>query len=176
MQQIKANTTDKQPQSPIKQKNILIMYTPDSTDMEIMRILQENARLTTKEIARKVHLTTTPVYERMRRLENEGFIKRYVAELDAGKLNHGLMVYCNVKLTSINREIAIEFTNIVKEIPEVVECYNISGSFDYMLKIHATDMRHYRDIILNKIGSIPHIGSVESSFVMEEVKHSGIGI
>ena len=152
------------------------MYTPDSTDMEIMRILQGNARLTTKEIARKVHLTTTPVYERMRRLENEGFIKRYVAELDAGKLNHGLMVYCNVKLTSINREIAIEFTNIVKEIPEVVECYNISGSFDYMLKIHATDMRHYRDIILNKIGSIPHIGSVESSFVMEEVKHGGIGI
>ena len=152
------------------------MYTPDSTDMEIMRILQENARLTTKEIARKVHLTTTPVYERMRRLENEGFIKRYVAELDAGKLNPGLMVYCNVKLASINREIAIEFTNIVKEIPEVVECYNISGSFDYMLKIHATDMRHYRDIILNKIGSIPHIGSVESSFVMEEVKHGGIGI
>ena len=176
MQQITANTTDKQPQSQVKQKNILIMYTPDSTDMEIMRILQENARLTTKEIARKVHLTTTPVYERMRRLENEGFIKRYVAELDASKLNHGLMVYCNVKLTSINREIAIEFTNIVKEIPEVVECYNISGSFDYMLKIHATDMRHYRDIILNKIGSIPHIGSVESSFVMEEVKHGGIGI
>ena len=143
----------------------------DSVDMNILRILQENARLTIKEIAAKVHLSTTPVFERLKRLESGGYIKKYVAVLDAGKLNQGFVVFCSVKLRRMNREIAADFTKIIKEIPQVTECYNISGSYDYLLKIHAPNMKYYQEFILNVLGTIESVGSIESTFVMDEIKH-----
>ena len=106
----------------------------DKVDLQILRTLQENARLTLKELAAQVSLSSTPVFERLKRLENEGYIKKYIAILDAEKLNQGFVVFCNVKLSRINQEIATEFTRIIQDIPEVTECYNISGSFDYLLK------------------------------------------
>ncbi len=143
----------------------------DKADLRILHILQENARLTTKELAAQVCLSPTPVFERLKRLERGGYIKKYVAVLDAEKLNRGFIVFCNVKMTHINTQIAADFTRVVKDIPQVTECYNISGSNDYLLKIHAPDMRSYKELILNVLGEIEYLSSIESLFVMDEIKH-----
>lgn len=147
------------------------MDTLDRTDLQILRTLQENARLTTKELAARVSLSSTPVFERLKRLESSGYIKKYIAVLDAEKLNQGFIVFCNVKMSRLNREIAEEFTRIIRGIPQVTECYNISGSFDYLLKIHAPNMKYYQEFVLNVLGTVEHLGSLESTFVMDEVKH-----
>ena len=120
----------------------------DKVDLQILRTLQSNARLTTKELAASVSLSSTPVFERLKRLENGGYIKKYIAVLDAEKLNQGFVVFCSVKLRRLNKEIAAEFTRIIQEIPQVTECYNISGSYDYLLKIHAPNMKYYQEFIL----------------------------
>ena len=143
----------------------------DKVDLQILRTLQENARLTTKELAAQVSLSSTPVFERLKRLEREGDIKKYIAVLDADKLNQGFVVFCNVKLRRMNKDIAMEFTRIIQNIPEVTECYNISGSYDYLLKIHAPNMKYYQEFIINVLGTIDSLGSLESMFVMDEVKH-----
>ena len=147
------------------------MDTLDKTDLQILRTLQENARLTTKELAARVSLSSTPVFERLKRLESGGYIKKYIAVLDAEKLNQGFVVFCSVKLRRLNRDIAAEFTRMIQGIPEVTECYNISGSYDYLLKIHAPNMKYYQEFILNVLGTIDSLGSLESTFVMDEVKH-----
>ena len=143
----------------------------DKVDLQILRTLQENARLTTKELAAQVSLSSTPVFERLKRLEREGYIKKYIAVLDADKLNQGFVVFCNVKLRRMNKDIAMEFTRIIQNIPEVTECYNISGSYDYLLKILAPNMKYYQEFIINVLGTIDSLGSLESMFVMDEVKH-----
>lgn len=143
----------------------------DKVDIQILRILQENSRLTTKELASRVSLSSTPVFERLKRLESDGYIKKYVAILDAEKLNLGFMVFCKIKMQRINYEVASEFSKIISDIPEVTECYNISGSFDYLLKIHAPNMKYYQGFILNVIGKIDSIASLESIFVMDVIKH-----
>ncbi|MCQ2289607.1 MAG: Lrp/AsnC family transcriptional regulator [Muribaculaceae bacterium] len=146
-------------------------YILDEKDKEILRVLQNNARLTNKELASKVHLSTTPTYERMKRLERTGYIKQYATILDAQKLNKGFTVFCSVKLRHLNSERAIAFENMVRDIPEVTECYNISGSFDFMLRVQSPDMRTYQQFLLNVLGRHDNIASLESTFVMEEVKH-----
>ena len=124
----------------------------DKVDLQILRTLQDNARLTTKELAARVSLSSTPVFERLKRLENSGYIKKYI-------------------LVRLNKDIAFEFTRIIQEIPEVTECYNISGDYDYLLKIHAPNMKYYQEFILNVLGTIDSLGSLRSTFVMDEVKH-----
>ena len=149
----------------------------DKVDLQILRTLQDNARLTTKELAARVSLSSTPVFERLKRLENSGYIKKYIAVLDAEKLNQGFVVFCSVKLVRLNKDIAFEFTRIIQEIPEVTECYNISGDYDYLLKIHAPNMKYYQEFILNVLGTIDSLGSLRITFFMDEVKHdSGIHI
>ena len=153
------------------------MDTLDQTDLKILRILQQNARLTNKELAAQVNLSTTPVFERLKRLERNGYIKKYVAVLDAEKLNRGFIVFCNVKMRRLSKEIARDFMERMLNIPEVTECYNISGQFDYMLKIHAPDMRYYQEFVLNQLGTIENLGSLECTFVMDTVKlEYGIGV
>ena len=153
------------------------MDTLDQTDLKILRILQQNARLTNKELAAQVNLSTTPVFERLKRLDRNGYIKKYVAVLDADKLNRGFIVFCNVKMSRLSKEIARDFMERMLNIPEVTECYNISGQFDYMLKIHAPDMRYYQEFVLNQLGTIENLGSLESTFVMDTVKlEYGIGV
>ena len=149
----------------------------DPTDLQILRTLQNDAKLTTKELAAAVNLTPTPVFERQKRLERQGFIRRYVAVLDAEKLGRGLIVFCHVKLSHMNRDIAADFEQRIKQIAEVTECYNTSGHFDYILKVHARDMKQYQEFVLNKLGTIESLGSLESTFVMSEVKHDyGINV
>lgn len=144
----------------------------DKTDLDILRTLQDNARLTVKELAARVHLSTTPVFERMKRLENNGYIRKYVAILDAEKLDRGFVVFCSVKMRRLSREIATDFAAVIRDIPEVTECYNISGHFDYLLKIHATDMKCYQQFVLNVLGTIENLDSLESTFVMDELKQN----
>ena len=144
----------------------------DTTDLQILRALQENARLTTKELAARVHLSTTPVFERMKRLEREGFIQGYVAVLDAEKLGRGFTVFCSVKLKQMTRAVARDFISVIRDIPQVAECYNISGEYDYLLKIQAPDMKYYNEFIINVLGTIDAIGSILSSFVMDEIKNT----
>ena len=118
-----------------------------------------------------------PVFERQKRLERQGYIRKYVAVLNPEKLGLGLQVYCKVKLKQINHEIADSFTRRILRIPEVTECYNTSGAYDYLLKVRARDMKQYQEFILNKLGEIESLSSIESTFVMSEVKQSyGINI
>lgn len=143
----------------------------DKIDLQILRILQQNSRLTTKELAARVHLSPTPVFERLKRLESGGYIKKYVAVLDYEQLNCGFVVFCSVKLRRLNKDIATEFCNIIRDIPEVTECYNVSGEYDFLLKIHAPDMKYYQEFVLNVLGTIDSLGSLTSTFVMDEIKH-----
>jgi Lrp/AsnC family leucine-responsive transcriptional regulator len=152
------------------QKDKTMALTLDETDMQILKTLQKNAKLTTKELADAVHLTPTPVFERQKRLERQGYIKKYVAVLDPEKLDQGLLVFCKVKLKQINHEIADAFTRRIMRIPEVTECYNTSGSYDYLLKVRTRDMKQYQEFVLTKLGEIDMLSSIESTFVMSEVK------
>ena len=97
-------------------------YRLDEKDTDILRALQQNARLTNKELASHVHLSTTPTYERVKRLERLGFIKQYATILDANLLNKGFAVFCSVKLRRLNSDMALAFCDMVKQIPEVTEC------------------------------------------------------
>lgn len=144
----------------------------DDVDLRILRCLQDNARLTTKELAQKVNLTTTPVFERLRRLEREGYIKKYVAVLDAEKLNQGFMAFCSVKLKQMTRDVANNFVSVIKDIPQVSACYNVAGEFDYILIIYSPSMSYYNDFIINTLGTIESIGSIMSTFVMKEIKQN----
>ena len=144
----------------------------DRTDILILKVLQENARITNKELALKVHLSPSPVFERLRRLETGGYIRKYSAILDADKLGQGFVVFCSVKLRQMNTVIANDFVEKIQEIPEVTECYNISGEFDYLLKIHAPDMKYYNHFLINVLGQIESLGSIQSSFVLNEIKQN----
>ncbi len=149
----------------------------DRTDLLILDALQHNARMTNKELAAQVHLSPTPVFERWKRLEREGYIKKYIAVLDADKLNRGFVVFCCVKLSRLNTDTANDFTTRVMAMPEVTECYNISGHFDYMLKLHSFNMKQYQRFLIDVLGKIESVASIESTFVMEEVKHEyGVGV
>ncbi|MBO4571608.1 MAG: Lrp/AsnC family transcriptional regulator [Bacteroidales bacterium] len=148
------------------------METLDRTDLQILKILQEDGRITVKDLALKVHLSTTPVFDRMHRLEREGYIQRYAAILSPAKLGRGFTVFCSVKLRRMGKEIANDFVARVRDIPEVAECYNISGDADYLLKIYAPDMQYYNGFLINTLGTIESLGSVQSWFVMNEVKNS----
>lgn len=144
----------------------------DKIDIRILQHLQNNSRLTTKDLAQEVNLSSTPVYERVKRLENEGYIERYVAVLNPEKLNLGFTIYMTVKLSRQNNKGAQLFIDVIKELPEVTECYAVTGTFDYMMKLYVPNMRHFRHLVLDVLGNIESIQSVESMFVMHEVKHT----
>lgn len=144
----------------------------DDIDIEILRQLQENSNQTTKEIAAKVHLSPTPVFERIRQLEKSGYIKKYTAILDGDKLSKGFCVFCNIRLKKHSGEYIVHFTTAVMDIPEITECYNISGDYDFMLKIQVNSMAHYQDFVQNVLGNIESVGSLHSLFVLKTVKET----
>ena len=144
----------------------------DETDLRILNILQTNSDITTKELDLKVNLSPTPVFERVKRIEKEGYIKKYVAILNAEKLSRGFIVFCNIRLKQHSKELGLQFMNSIKDINAITECYNISGDYDFMLKIHVENMPHYQDFVLNALGKIDNIGSLQSLFVMGEIKQS----
>jgi len=144
----------------------------DDTDRLILKLLGENSNVTTKELAARINLSVSPVFERVKRLEENGYIKKYIALIDAEKLNYGLIVFCNIKLKQHDKSIGYQFVKDIMQLDEVVECYNISGDFDFLLKVFARDMKHYQEFVFNKLGSVKSIGSTHSTFVMCENKHS----
>lgn len=144
----------------------------DDKDVQLLRLLQKDAKLTVKELAREINLSPSPVFERVKRLEQEGYIKRYSAVLDAEKLNRGFTVFCQIRLKIHDRSVGYDFVKEILEIEEVAECYNISGDFDFLLKVQVRDMKHYQDFVFNKLGSVDAIGSTHSTFVMAEVKNN----
>lgn len=144
----------------------------DRIDILILRELQKDAKLTTKELAAKVNLSPSPTFERQKRLEREGYIRKYVAVVDPVKVGNGIMVLCNVRLKHHSKEFSRQFTSVIAGIDEVVECFNTSGDYDYLLKIYARDMRHYQEFVLGTLGDMDCIGSLHSIFVIGEVKNS----
>jgi Lrp/AsnC family leucine-responsive transcriptional regulator len=148
------------------------MEETDEIDLRLLKLLGENSNLTTKELAAKVNLSPSPVFERVKRLETNGYIKKYIALINAEKLNYGLIVFCNIKLKQHDKNIGHQFVNDILRIKEVVECYNISGDYDFLLKVYTKDMKHYQDFVFNKLGSVKSIGSTHSTFVMCENKNS----
>lgn len=142
----------------------------DAIDIKILKVLQQNAKLTTKELAEAVHLSPSPTFERQKRLEREGYIQKYVAIVDPNMAGNDMMVLCNIRLKQHGKEYAREFVDAVKEMEEVTECYNTSGDFDYIIKVFVRNMPHYQDFVLNRLGEMESIGSVHSVFVIGTVK------
>lgn len=144
----------------------------DAKDLAILRLLQHNARITVKEISEQIHLSTTPVHERIKRLEESGIIRQYVTLMDAEKVRKGLKVICYVSLKQHSKEAGSKFIRRILDMPEVVECYNISGEFDFMLKIVAENMNSYYDFHVNRLGEVENIGNIQSVFVMGVIKET----
>jgi len=146
--------------------------TMDQKDLEILRLLQQNARMTVKEISEKVHLSTTPVHERIRRMEDNGVIKQYATMVDPAKVKRGLMVICYVSLRQHNKNAGAKFIKAILEMNEVIECYNISGEFDFMLKVVAENMDDYYSFHVDKLSQVENIGHLQSVFVMGIIKQT----
>lgn len=144
----------------------------DEIDLKLLKILANDSSHTIKELAAQVSLSPSPVVQRVKRLETKGYIKKYIALLDPEKFNQGFIVFCNIKLKQHDRNIGYSFVQDILQIDEVVECYNISGDYDFFLKVFARDMKHYQDFVFNKLGSVESIGSAHSTFVMAEVKNT----
>lgn len=144
----------------------------DKTDMAILKLLQQNARATVKEISAKVHLSTTPVHERIRRMEASGVIKQYATILNAAKIGKGLMVICYVSIRQHSKNAGDKFIKSILEMNEVIECLTISGEFDFMLKVVAENMDDYYNFHVNKLSQVDNVGNVQSVFVMGVIKQS----
>ena len=146
--------------------------TLDETDRKILRILQHNSDLTVKELAAKLHLSTSPTFERQKRLERDGYIERYMAVVNPHKVGNGIMVLCNIRLKQHSQELIQEFMNVVQNLEEITECYNTSGDYDFLIKVYAHDMKSYQQFMLNTLGTIDCIGSLHSIFVIDETKNT----
>ena len=146
----------------------------DQKDLAILKVLQYNARATVKEISDKVNLSTTPVHERIKWMEETGVIKQYATLVDPAKLNKRLMVIVYVSLKQHNKTAGSKFVKAIHEMNEVLECYSISGEFDFMLKIVVEDMNAYYDFHVNRLSEMENIGNVQSIFVMGVVKETHI--
>ena len=142
----------------------------DKIDRSLLNLLQNNTKLNTKELAQKVGLSVTPTYERIKRLEKQGYIKHYVAILDRKLIDKNLMVMSFVSLILHSRDMQIEFEKSVIEYAEVIECFHVTGSYDYQLKVIVSNMEEYQSFIKNKLSSINNIANVQSSFVMSSLK------
>ena len=140
----------------------------DSIDLHILKLLQENARLSMTELAERVGLSATPVTERVRRLERDGYISGYHA-----RLGYGLLVFVEIKLHSKSGDIFEEFRREVLKIPQILECHLVSGEYDYLIKVRLQDMSAYRDMLGKILLQLPSAVESRSYVVMEEVKENG---
>lgn len=142
----------------------------DQTDKKILGLLQQDAQLTMKEIASRINLSQTPVHDRIRKLEREGYIERYVCLLNRRRLQKSLMVYCHVTLDKQRKESFEEFNNAISSMSEVLECCVVSGNFDYFLKVVTDDVEAYHEFYQQKLSVLGSVQHISSYFVMSEVK------
>ncbi|NNK70124.1 MAG: Lrp/AsnC family transcriptional regulator [Flavobacteriaceae bacterium] len=144
----------------------------DQTDNKLLKLLQEDSKRTHKELSVRLGLSITAVYERVKKLEKEGVIHKYVALIDKSKVNRSFVAFCHIKLVQHSQEYVVRFEREVSRLEEVMDCYHISGDYDYLLKILVEDIGAYRDFMVNKLTTIDHIGSTHSMFMINEVKQS----
>jgi len=159
---------------PFKKEKSTTHVALDQKDLTILKLLQHNARITVKEISDKVNLSTTPVFERIKWMEETGVIRQYATLVDPAKLNKHLMVIVYVSLKQHNKTAGSKFVKAINEMNEVLECYSISGEFDFMLKVLVEDMNVYYDFHVNRLSEIENIGNVQSVFVMGVVKETHV--
>jgi len=144
----------------------------DNDDLRILQLLQYDARLTNKEIADKIGKTVSPVYERIKKLQADGFIKQYAAILDNKLINRSLTAYTNVHLKEHSQASMLEFEKRVTGFVEVMECYHMTGEYDFLLKIAVSNMDTYYQFVINRLSRLPNVGTVQSFFVLHESKKS----
>lgn len=146
----------------------------DQIDKKLLDLLQSNSKRTNKELSNKLSLSVTAVYERIRKLERGGVISRYVALVNPEEIEKSFMAFCQIKLVQHTKNNVTQFEEQVAGLSEVVECYHISGEYDYILKVLVKDMQAYREFMLNKLTALEHIGSTQSTFVISPVKDSTV--
>lgn len=144
----------------------------DEIDKTILRILQKDSKKTAKEIAGLLNLTISPVYERIRRLENQGFIKKYVAILDKKLINRSVSCLCQVSMQQHSEAFIEKFENQIQHLHEVQECYHMAGEVDFILKINVNSLDDYHEFVRYKLSKIENIGTLNTTFVLKEIKHT----
>lgn len=144
----------------------------DDIDRRLLDYLQRDSKQTNKELSNKLNLSVTAVYERIKKLEREGYINRYVALVNKERVDKAFVAFCHIKLVQHSQEYVVKFEKEVANIKEVLECYHISGDYDYLLKVLVKDMQAFREFMVKKLTTINHIGSTHSMFVINEVKHT----
>ncbi|MFY8181345.1 MAG: Lrp/AsnC family transcriptional regulator [Flavobacterium sp.] len=144
----------------------------DTIDKNLLQLLQEDTKKTTKELSLKLNLSVTAVYERIKKLEREGIIDKYVALLNRNKIDKGFVVFCHIKLIQHSKDFLTKFESEVVKLDEVLECFHVSGDYDYILKICVKDMEEYREFMVKKLTTLNHIGSTHSTFMIGQVKNS----
>ena len=142
----------------------------DDTDKKLLKLLQTDSKQTTKELSSKLNLSVTAVYERIKKLEREEVIDKYVVLLNGSKIDKSFVVFCQIKLIQQSKESILGFEKEIIRFTEILECFNVSGDYDYILKIVVKDMEEYRDFLVNKLSSLLQIGSKHSTFMIGEVK------
>jgi Lrp/AsnC family leucine-responsive transcriptional regulator len=145
----------------------------DETDIRILKLLQQNARLTGQEIGNKLHKTTTPINNRIRSLQERGFIKKYVAVLDHELLDLDFMTFTHVQLKDHSQQSLSTFESEIIKFPEVIECFHLTGDFDFILRVAVKDRHTYHDFLMNKIFGIMAVGKVETKLIMKAAKVDG---
>ena len=146
--------------------------TLDYVDKKLLKLLQEDSKRTTKELSLKLNLSVTAVYERIKKLERESVIEKYVVLLDRNKIQKGFVVFCHLKLMQHTKEFISQFEKEVVQLNEVLECFHVSGDYDYILKICVENMEEYREFMVTKLTTLQHIGSTHSTFMIGEVKNT----
>jgi len=144
----------------------------DAIDIKILDFLQTDATLTAKELASKLSLSPTPVYDRIRKLEKKGIIKQYVAILDAELLNKSLIVFLNLTIKEHQMEARNKLLKKLTDLKDVTELYHTSGTYDFLAKVRFSNIKEYKDFLINHVASIENISDIESQIVLEEIKHS----
>ena len=142
----------------------------DATDKKLLDFLQSDSKKTNKELSNKLNLSVTAVYERIRKLERAGVISKYVALVRPEKVEKSFLAFCQIKLVQHTKVNVVEFESEVAKLIEVLECFHVSGEYDYILKVMVKDMEAYREFMLNKLTALEHIGSTQSTFVISSVK------
>ncbi|MBP0905083.1 Lrp/AsnC family transcriptional regulator [Mariniflexile gromovii] len=146
----------------------------DDIDKKLLTFLQTDSKQTNKELSNKLNLSVTAVYERIKKLEKDGFINKYVALIDKDRIDKSFVAFCHIKLIQHTQDYVVKFEKEVANLPEVLECYHVSGEYDYLLKVIVKDMMAFREFLVKKLTSINHIGSTHSMFVINEVKHTTV--
>ena len=146
----------------------------DSTDKQLIKLLQTDCKQTTKQLSLKLNLSVTAVYERIKKLEREKVISQYVAIVDKEQIDRGFVAFCSIKLLQHTQEYVVKFEKEISKLEEVTECYHISGDYDYLLKVLVADMVEFRQFMVEKLTTISHIGSTQSAFMINEVKHTTV--